>query len=83
MNSEWQPIETAPKGPAILLFGRIDPENPHDALIWDKPCVFSGYWSQLDDAWCTSGSTWTGPFMCASHWMPLPSPPPLPESAAK
>lgn len=72
---KWQPIETAPKDQHILLFGKIDPLNPFEKIRWDKPSVFSGYWDPVDEIWTAHGSTWEGPFMTATHWMPLPLPP--------
>lgn len=73
--SGWQPIETAPKDRRILLYGHIDPNAPFDGLIWTAPRPFSGYWDEIDEAWCCDGSTWKGPFMKVTHWMPLPEPP--------
>jgi hypothetical protein len=70
---EWHTIETAPMdGTHILLFGR---QRPHDMLRPTGPVVFSGYWNFFDEAWCSTASTWTGPFYDASYWMPLPVPP--------
>lgn len=74
--SDWLPIETADKtAGSMLLFGCIDPDHRFSAIRWDKPSVFTGYWDSLDEAWCASGSTWEGPFMRVTHWMPLPAPP--------
>lgn len=71
----WQPISTAPKDKVVLLYGKIDPNTEFELLIWKEPSVFSGYWDNIDEAWTTSGSTWEGPFMVATHWMPLPPKP--------
>lgn len=73
--SEWQPIETAPIDEPILLFGRIDPRSEFDLLKWDVPCVFSGYYDTIDEAWVPHGGTWLGPFMEVTHWMSLPPEP--------
>lgn len=74
--TKWQPIKTAPKdGSSVLLYGI---QEPHELIKCDKPIVFSGYWDLTDDAWVSSGSTWTGPFYEATHWMPLPEPPEIP-----
>jgi hypothetical protein len=71
--TEWQPIETAPRdGTSVLLFAT---QNPHDMVDYKGAQVLSGYWCQLDEAWCSTGSTWTGPFYDPTHWMPLPEPP--------
>ena len=77
MTSQWQPIETAPKDAVVLLFGLLvphaDDRHLHSAL--DQPKRFTGYWDEIDDAWCPVGSTWTGPWIEPTHWMPLPGPP--------
>lgn len=72
MENAWQPIETAPKDRHVLLFGK---QNPMSVLRTDGSLVFTGYWDAMDDAWCSSGSTWEGPFYEPTHWMPLPVPP--------
>lgn len=71
----WQPIETAPKDAHILLFGNIDPETQFEGIVWTRPAPFSGYWDDIDKAWVSHGTTWDGPFMQVTHWMPLPKPP--------
>lgn len=72
--SDWQPIETAPKNKHVLLFGaQREPFNC--GVHYYDPLVFSGYWDDIDGAWCSSGSTAGGPFFHATHWMPLPPPP--------
>ena len=73
--SEWQPIETAPKGELILLHGTQD---KHEMVNMGGPVTFAGYWDACDGAWCSVGSTWSGPFYTPTHWMRLPSPPTLP-----
>ena len=72
MANEWQPIESAPRDAHILLYG---PMEPHDQLGSRGPMIFSGYWDVIDSAWCSTGSTWTGPFYTPTHWMPLPAEP--------
>jgi hypothetical protein len=69
----WQPIETAPKNDRLLLFGQL--RQPFEGLRVNGPEVFSGYWDDIDSAWCGSGSTANGPFYNATHWQPLPAPP--------
>lgn len=75
--TEWRDIATAPKDDVILLFGLLDPHpsdrDAHAQL--DKPKRFTGYWDDIDDAWCPVGSTWTGPWIIPTHWLPLPSAP--------
>jgi hypothetical protein len=69
----WQPIETAPKNRAILLYGIMEPGE--SGLEYKVPHVFSGYWDPLDEAWCSHGSTWLGPFYTTTHWQELPGGP--------
>ncbi len=73
MTDQWQPIATAPKDKRLLLYGTL--LQPFEGLRVYGPEAFSGYWDDLDGAWCGSGSIWTGPFYTATHWMPLPEPP--------
>ena len=70
----WQPIETAPKDQSVLLYGKSD-DTFTSEVSFPHPVVFSGYWCSLDGAWCTTGSSWVGPFMKPTHWQPLPEPP--------
>jgi Protein of unknown function (DUF551) len=72
--SDWQPIETAPKdGTSILVYGR---PNDIDGLVYFRgPSTHSAAWDEIDDAFCLTGGTWTGPFIEPTHWMPLPEPP--------
>ena len=72
---EWQPIETAPKNEVILLYGEIDP-HPDDEQLHSKGARrVAGYWDQIDEAWSSTTSTWAGPWIKPTHWMPLPPPP--------
>lgn len=69
---EWQSIETAPKdGTHLLLYGKQDAIEELGEFIGP----LSGYWDALDGSWCATASTWRGPFVEATHWMPLPKPP--------
>lgn len=70
--SGWNNIKTAPKDRRLLLFGQM---QPMDGVRTDGPEIFTGYWDDIDEAWCGSGSTWAGPFYKPTHWMYLPERP--------
>ncbi len=72
LHLKWQPIETAPKGEHILLYGV--PEDGQ-TVTYRGPMVLSGYYDTLDEAWCSTTSEWSGPFIAPTHWMPLPEGP--------
>lgn len=73
--TEWQDISTAPKdGTHIILFGHIVPSERHQTE-YVRPFAVTGCWESLDDSWCAIPGEWDGPFVRATHWMPLPSPP--------
>lgn len=76
---EWLPIESAPKDRHVLLCGTQEPFN---GLDMTGVLVFSGYWDACDQAWCSTGSLWNGPFYTPTHWMPLPEPPAPPHPSA-
>lgn len=58
--NEWQPIETAPRDKAVLLFG----DGKFEVAIW-----FFGDWG-------TAGSVLGDRIgFHPAHWMPLPEPP--------
>ncbi len=71
--SDWQPIETAPKGVELLLY---EPDVPDDC-----PLFLLGSYVDFGDAvpeGYHSGwfDTMTGRYeIHPSHWMPLPEPP--------
>lgn len=72
--SEWQDISTAPKDCSnIVLFGTVT--STDQLTFGDKPGVYTGYWDDIDEAWCMSASTFSGPFVTPTHWQPLPEPP--------
>lgn len=73
----WQDISTAPKDEVILLYGLLDPHptERHLHTRLDEPKRFTGYWDEIDDAWCPVGSTWEGPWIEPTHWIPLPAAP--------
>lgn len=64
--SEWQPIETAPKGGPLLLW--VDTDDGGEPMV---------LYRNADGDWLYDGE----PTYCASfylnptHWMPLPPPP--------
>lgn len=73
--SEWQPISTAPKdGTAILVFGRLS-DHPDDMVRFPDNGIYTAYFDAIDRAFCASAATWTGPFINATHWQSLPTPP--------
>jgi hypothetical protein len=66
---EWQPIETAPKGPGSVLLWV--PENE---------CTFMAIWREDHEigypaGWCIFGGDWRAYLQGASHWMHRPKPP--------
>ena len=67
-QSEWQPIETAPKdGTPIIAYRPTKP--PHvEGMYWAGPGGEGGAWYWHYDG---DGPTSTPP----THWMPLPTPP--------
>ena len=73
----WQPIETAPKDQPLLLFGLLEVLESDRQLHanLDVPRRAAGYWDEIDGAWSVQGGTWEGPWIAATHWMPLPAPP--------
>lgn len=77
--SDWQPIETAPKGKNVLLFGEG----------WDEPCL--GHWSNVYETWLVLDEELVK-YVCRemsndgfehcfelestpTHWMPVPKAP--------
>ncbi len=70
---EWQPIETAPKdGTSVLLYGT--PTQTRE-VNFTKPVRLTGYWDEIDSSWCSTTADWTGPFIEATKWQPLPEAP--------
>lgn len=70
-NSEWQPIETAPKDGQTILGWSDDFTEPTRFLWaclhqWNDPKDVFG-WVEVDGDWSTSAKV--------THWMPLPKPP--------
>jgi len=70
---EWRGIESAPRdGTHVLLFGL---PSPNDGCEFTNPIKLTGYWDDIDAAWCATTSTWVGPFIDATKWQPLPPEP--------
>ena len=72
-NSEWQPIETAPRNGTDVLCFCVEPkfegdENPHTEM---RVCFFG---EMQEDFWCWMG--YYGYEQRPTHWMPLPPKPP-------
>lgn len=68
MQSEWQPIETAPKdGTAILLACATWAHTVH--LGRPVPIKVGG-WNAEAGGWQIFGASWR-----PTHWQPLPPPP--------
>ena len=71
--TEWQPIETAPKGGMQILAVRFDQSS-----VW--PIVGAVvHWSDLNKGWFSPA---VGCYLYPSHWMRL-SPPPAQHSNPK
>lgn len=78
----WQPIDTAPKDRAILLFAVTDVAEDGTALNW-KTAVGSykeTHDSELSQRYGYSPWVWEGRPVYSyqaqpTHWMPLPEPP--------
>ena len=69
----WKDIATAPKdGTSILLFGL---PTKTGETTFSRPVRLTGYWDEIDSSWCSTTADWTGPFVDATHWQPLPAPP--------
>ena len=69
---EWRPINgETPRGQNILLWGEQDEQSKDCGVRMNGKIVFVGYWDEIDSAWCSVGSHWTGPFFNVTHWMPL------------
>ena len=87
---EWQPIETAPKGPWLLLYV---PDGVEERAVDKAPLVTIGnyeadvfqsaQWLSVEtwhEFWDYGGMTGAGTSTYRSpirptHWMPLPAPP--------
>lgn len=75
---EWMDIESAPRdGTVIVVYGKQDDVRDRDGGILLSPYtgLMTAYWDSVDEAWCSTASTYYGPFVEATHWQPLPTPP--------
>lgn len=65
---EWQPIETAPKDTALLLWGKYW----NDKDVFQRPLI--GQWNphSATQRWEILGELRFG--IRPTHWMPLPEP---------
>lgn len=76
--TEWQPIETAPRDYKQTIVWQpkaFDTFEAGQRMATSPPGPYNAHWDEVDQAWCLSGGTWTGPFLEPTHWMPLPEPP--------
>ena len=73
MNTEWQPIETAPKtGERILLLTDVEGGTCIREGFWQELMWHSGYdWKP----WLGSTRRSTTETLFPTHWMLKPSPP--------
>ena len=61
MNTEWQPIETAPK-------------DGTEVLVFSSGKMFMSFYSHDVGSWCIDGR-YDDFVEDVTHWMPLPQPP--------
>lgn len=71
-REEWRPIETAPTDGTRILLGRFagDPKDEHEGRIrvdWWRSHIKHGF---------TGFGQFNPQYWPATHWMPLPLPPP-------
>lgn len=75
MMNEWQPIETAPKdGTPIIIGCNYDRMGKQQVtLAWYERGLWTEgvYWDDDEEEFLISQCEFR-----ASHWMPLPAPPP-------
>ena len=65
---EWQPIETAPKDGTQILAYCIEPDKRCTCIRWDRGAWIMGKSMRGNDLICASKIT---------HWLPLPTLPPV------
>jgi hypothetical protein len=71
--SQWQSIDTAPKGKVVLLWGPTDISDNGTITNWKME---TGYW--IRDGWIWDGRSLRPYDVKPTHWMPLPEPPETP-----
>ena len=77
MMSEWQPIETAPFDDTYILV-LLKGHFPKVAYHYNDS--FGSHVSSTD----VGDSVWDNEFDdIATHWLPIPSPPPTPDTLAE
>jgi hypothetical protein len=66
----WKRInKDTPRDRHLLLIGT---QIHHNSVNIKGEIVFSGYWDEIDGGWCSTGSTWEGPFYNVRLWANLP-----------
>jgi hypothetical protein len=78
--SGWLPIETAPKDGAFIDLWVYDAVRG-DGERWPDCYWYKSGWCYIDDGDPTlvEGYEWTR----ATHWLPIPAPPPAPDEARR
>lgn len=75
-DDDWTRITRdtpAPKDRRLLLFGKtVEGSRMVRQIV---PIVFTGYWDVGDEAWCSTGSHWDGPFWDVTHFKEIPEGP--------
>lgn len=61
-ESQWQPMETAPRDGTMVL-------------MWTECGVVIGFWGQRANQWLRPASSHNKDLEDVRHWMPLPKPP--------
>ena len=73
---EWQPIETAPKDGTLVDLWVIDTSDGSGRRETDAYFANGKWWSTRDT---NAGEPVEQGRITATHWMPLPAPPPAGE----
>ena len=71
--SEWQPIETAPKGRVILLWAVTDLGDGGEVRNWKMATGHTPFYGPIE--WTWDGYRLRQWDVQPTHWMPLPEPP--------
>ncbi len=75
-ESQWQPIETAPRDEQILLYGHYWSDQQG---MMQKPLI--GMWNANACRWEAAWMCWFG--VRPTHWMPLPQHPDTGETTSQ